>query len=51
MTDGAPRHSQSDLPYVEAVIKEVLRWKISSPLAIPHRVKQEDEYEGEPVKN
>ncbi|KAF8885234.1 cytochrome P450 [Gymnopilus junonius] len=34
------------LPYVEAVIKEVMRWKPALPLGIPRRVDKDDEYCG-----
>ncbi|KAK7441011.1 hypothetical protein VKT23_016792 [Stygiomarasmius scandens] len=34
------------LPYVEAVIKEVLRWRPAVPLGIPRRVGSDDMYEG-----
>ncbi|KAI0299925.1 cytochrome P450 [Russula brevipes] len=42
-----PGHlDQDDLPYVQAVVKEVLRWHPVTPLSVPHRVTQSDEYEG-----
>jgi len=34
------------LPYVEAVIKEVMRWKPALPLGIPRRVDKDDDYGG-----
>ncbi|KZT37255.1 cytochrome P450 [Sistotremastrum suecicum HHB10207 ss-3] len=34
------------LPYVEALLKEVLRWHPSAPLCLPHRVLRDDIYEG-----
>ncbi|KAF8268440.1 CyP450 monooxygenase [Lactarius quietus] len=34
------------LPYVQAVLKEVLRWHPVTPLAVPHRVTEDDIYEG-----
>lgn len=37
---------QKDLPFTEALIKEVLRFSPVAPLALPHRVTQEDTYEG-----
>ncbi|VDC07364.1 unnamed protein product [Peniophora sp. CBMAI 1063] len=35
-----------NLPYAEAVIKEVLRWLPIAPLALPHCVTQDDYYGG-----
>ncbi|KAI9432091.1 cytochrome P450 [Lactarius indigo] len=37
---------QDELPYVEAVLKEVLRWHPVTPLAVPHKVTKSDVYEG-----
>ncbi|KAJ7483546.1 cytochrome P450 [Mycena latifolia] len=34
------------LPYVSAVVKEVLRWQPVGPIAIPHYLSVEDEYRG-----
>ncbi|KAI0676609.1 CyP450 monooxygenase [Trametes maxima] len=34
------------LPYVSAVTKECLRWHIVAPLALPHRLIEDDEYRG-----
>jgi len=34
------------LPYVNAFILELLRWKPISPIAVPHAVTQDDEYMG-----
>jgi len=34
------------LPYVSAIVKEVLRWKTVTPIAIPHYLAVEDEYRG-----
>ncbi|CDO75751.1 hypothetical protein BN946_scf184921.g27 [Trametes cinnabarina] len=34
------------LPYVSAVIKECLRWHTVVPLAVPHRLIEDDEYRG-----
>ncbi|KAH9067504.1 cytochrome P450 [Lactarius vividus] len=42
-----PDFSDEDkLPYVSAVLKEVLRWHPVAPLGIPHRVTKGDVYEG-----
>ncbi|CAE6452246.1 unnamed protein product [Rhizoctonia solani] len=37
---------RADLPYVESVLLETLRWYPVAPLAIPHRIVQDDEYRG-----
>ncbi|KAI9445989.1 cytochrome P450 [Lactarius indigo] len=37
---------QAELPYVQAVFKEVLRWHSVTPLGVPHRVIASDIYEG-----
>ncbi|TFK38145.1 cytochrome P450 [Crucibulum laeve] len=34
------------MPYVDAILKEVLRWKPVTPMAIPHRLMEDDTYEG-----
>lgn len=37
---------RESLSYIEAILKEVLRWFPSVPLGIAHRVTEEDEYRG-----
>lgn len=37
---------RSSLPYVDAVLKETLRWNTATPLGVPHAVIQDDVYEG-----
>ncbi|QRW15884.1 cytochrome P450 family protein [Rhizoctonia solani] len=45
--DTLPRWvDEQAMPFVRAVIKEVLRWRPSLPIAIPHRLEQDDYYEG-----
>ena len=39
--DDAPR-----LPYVRAIIKEILRWRPTVPFGVPHAATEEDWYEG-----
>ncbi|KAI0063312.1 cytochrome P450 [Artomyces pyxidatus] len=34
------------LPYIDAICKELLRWKMISPLAFPHATTEDDEYQG-----
>ncbi|KAI9001294.1 cytochrome P450 [Trametes punicea] len=46
-TDRLPTAEDRDnLPYVHAVYLEVLRWNNVAPLAIPHRVIEDDYYAG-----
>ncbi|KAJ7106249.1 cytochrome P450 [Mycena epipterygia] len=37
---------EASMPYVTALIKEVLRWKNVTPFAVPHFLATEDEYRG-----
>ncbi|PPQ74466.1 hypothetical protein CVT26_001103 [Gymnopilus dilepis] len=37
---------QKDLPYVDALAKEVLRWRPVAPIAIPRTVSEDNWYEG-----
>jgi cytochrome P450 len=37
---------RSALPYCEAVVREVLRWRPIVPLGVPHATTQDDIYEG-----
>jgi cytochrome P450 len=34
------------LPYIRAMVKEVLRWRPNAPIIVPHRVTEDDWYEG-----
>ncbi|KGO45758.1 Cytochrome P450 [Penicillium expansum] len=37
---------RQNLPYVDALIKEVMRWHPIAPLGVPHMATEEDEYNG-----
>ncbi|KAI0321920.1 cytochrome P450 [Amylostereum chailletii] len=37
---------RDDLPYIDALTKEVLRWNSVAPVAIPHRLIQDDNHDG-----
>ncbi|KAJ7252542.1 cytochrome P450 [Mycena rebaudengoi] len=37
---------EESLPYVSAIVKEVLRWKPVAPIGVPHAVAVEDTYRG-----
>jgi len=37
---------EASLPYVTAVVKETLRWRTVTPIAVPHYLHVEDEYRG-----
>lgn len=34
------------LPYMYALIREVMRWHVVAPIGVPHRAEQDDEYNG-----
>ena len=45
--DRLPDHSDRDaLPYVNAVVKEALRWQNVVPLGVIHRSMADDDYKG-----
>jgi len=45
--DRLPTYADREsLPYVEALYKEVVRWNPIGPLGVPHRLIQDDAYEG-----
>ncbi|KAF9647048.1 cytochrome P450 [Thelephora ganbajun] len=45
--DRLPRIAdRPNLPYIEAVIKELLRWNPVAPLGVPHASAEDDMYEG-----
>ncbi|KAI0290257.1 cytochrome P450 [Multifurca ochricompacta] len=35
-----------DLPYIQAVVKEILRWRPALPFALPHATTEDDWYDG-----
>ena len=37
---------KENLPYIDAVVKEVLRWNPPLPIGLPYRVTQDDVYRG-----
>ncbi|KAF8514282.1 cytochrome P450 [Gautieria morchelliformis] len=37
---------RSQLPYIDAMVKEILRWGPIAPLGLPHRLMKDDAYEG-----
>ncbi|KAJ8081845.1 hypothetical protein PM082_007691 [Marasmius tenuissimus] len=37
---------ENSLPYITAVVKEVLRWNPAAPMAFPHRLTTDDSYKG-----
>ena len=39
-----------NLPYIEALMYEILRWNPSVPLGLPHVVTQDDTYRGFDIK-
>ncbi|QRW22858.1 cytochrome P450 family protein [Rhizoctonia solani] len=46
-TDRLPTMKDQDsLPYVNAIIEEIIRWQPVTPLGMPHRTVQDDIYKG-----
>ncbi|KAF9442561.1 cytochrome P450 [Macrolepiota fuliginosa MF-IS2] len=39
-------NDRASLPYINALVKEMFRWHLVTPLAIPHTTSQADEYDG-----
>ena len=37
---------RGNLPYIDALVKELLRWNPPAPISIPRRVTQDDVYRG-----
>ncbi|KAJ7099820.1 cytochrome P450 [Mycena epipterygia] len=49
--DTIPDFSRmKDLPYVFALVKEVLRWQLAAPLSFPHYSDADDEYKGYKIR-
>lgn len=45
--DRLPEYSDRDsLPYINAVVQEIIRWHTVVPLGVSHCVTEEDEYKG-----
>ncbi|KAJ7243050.1 cytochrome P450 [Mycena rebaudengoi] len=44
-TDRLPDFTDN-IPYVDAIVREVLRWRPVTPLGVPHAVTQDDVYKG-----
>ncbi|RPD77543.1 p450-domain-containing protein [Lentinus tigrinus ALCF2SS1-7] len=45
--DRLPDHGdRADLPYINALVKEVLRWAPVAPLSVPHVATEDIEYSG-----
>lgn len=47
----APGHlpdfgDEASMPYMTAIIREVLRWKPVAPVSFPHTATEEDDYRG-----
>lgn len=46
-TDRLPgQEDRTSLPYIEAVYREVLRWRPVTPLGVPHSTTADDIYKG-----
>jgi len=39
-------NDRPNLPYINAMVKESLRWQLVTPLAVPHMATEADEYNG-----
>ena len=37
---------RNELPYMNALVKELHRWHVATPFGIPHRSEAEDVYQG-----
>ena len=41
---------RASLPYIDALIKEILRWNVITPLSVPRRTDKGDIYKGKSPK-
>lgn len=39
--------SRKNLPYIDHILKEVLRWHPATPTGVPHMTTEQSEYRGE----
>ncbi|KXN81295.1 O-methylsterigmatocystin oxidoreductase [Leucoagaricus sp. SymC.cos] len=39
-------NDRPSLPYINAMVKESMRWQLVAPLAVPHKTSEADEYNG-----
>ena len=39
-------NDEMKLPYISALLREVLRWHVATPIGVPHCTSEDDEYEG-----
>ena len=45
--DRLPTFSdRDDLPYIEAIVYELLRWRPPGPMGLPHALSEDDYYKG-----
>lgn len=44
-------HSRKDLPYIDALLKEVYRYEIETPLSLPRILGQDEVYNGDSKMN
>ncbi|QRV87494.1 cytochrome P450 family protein [Ceratobasidium sp. AG-Ba] len=45
--DTLPKwRDEQSMPFVRAVVKETIRWRPPLPIAVPHRLEQDDNYNG-----
>ncbi|PPQ97130.1 hypothetical protein CVT26_000615, partial [Gymnopilus dilepis] len=37
---------EQDMPYIAAIVKEIIRWRVAVPLGVPHLASEDDVYNG-----